>query len=130
MNTLVSFEIAKMLKEKGFDIPCREGWVNYLESFTGETRMPDNESNLVIDRLGNRHLIERPTIAEVVMWLYEKHEIWVYTKPVLDEDGKWIFKGYVKLMNNFKVKEYQTKLLREPTETYEAAIIYTLNNLI
>jgi hypothetical protein len=95
----VSFELAKLLKEKGFRV------------------LPTFESSY-------------PTIAEVVMWLYEKHDIWIYTRPVLDEDGEWIFKGYVKLMNNFKAKEYQTKLLRKPTEAYEAAIEYTLNHLI
>lgn len=47
MDTSVSFKLAKLLKEKGFDVPCREGWINYLTSFTGETGMPDNESNLV-----------------------------------------------------------------------------------
>jgi len=130
MNTPVSFPLAKLVKEKGFDIPCTEGWINYLTSFTGETGMPDDESNLVLDRLGNPHLIERPTIDDVVMWLYEKHGIWVYPRPVLDEDGGWIFKGYVKLMANFKAKEIQTKLMRQPTEAYEAAIEYTLNNLI
>jgi len=141
MNTLVNFETAKLLKEKGFDELCSHAYKEvenpvlyihqdkkYNNSFKKEwqntVRKNSQMNNAVIKRYS------APTIAEVVMWLYDKHGIWIYTKPILDEDGNWIFKGYVKLMNNFKAKEYQTKLLRKPTEAYEAAIIYTLKNLL
>lgn len=141
LNKVVDFSTAKLLKEKGFDTPCKEGWVNYLTPFTGETGMPDDESNLVIDTLGNRHLIERPTIAEVVMWLYEKYGIWINPAPRL---SSWIFTiQEIKTSSNnslvdidfygtndyLKSKGVPTIML-SPTEAYEAAINYTLNNLI
>jgi hypothetical protein len=134
MNTPVSFELAKLLKEKGFDIPCKEGWVNYLQLFTGETRMPDNESNLVIDRLGNSHLIERPTIAEVCMWLYEKHGIWIKVNWYNVKNNN-IFWSYTieKILQYPEPIDYtpqNTINSNSPTEAYEAAIEYTLNNLI
>jgi hypothetical protein len=75
--------------------------------------------------------ISAPEQHEVIEWLRVKHWVWVYTKPIIDEDGEWIFKGYIKLMNNFKAKEYQTKLCREPQEAYSAAFNYIrTNNLI
>lgn len=118
MTTPVNFETSKLLKDNEFD-----KITNFSYNSVG-----------IISSISNRNsdglFISAPTISEVVMWLYEKYEIWVYTKPVLDEDGEWIFKGYVKYLNDFKAKEYQTKLLREPTEAYEAAIEYVLKNLI
>ena len=78
------------------------------------------------------------TIAEVVMWLYEKYGIWI---SVHEENCR----GYVGFDFNIVFvgdhettvtqQEIQYKLLGEtvfnsPTEAYEAAIEYTLNNLI
>ncbi len=131
MTAPVSFELAKLLKEKGFDKPCREGWVNYLASFTGETRMPDDESNLVLDRLGNTHLIERPTIADVCMWLYEEHGIWVSVVDNNPEQTKWEYQisrkgaGLV-----YSSAQYPSTYYNSPTEAYEKAIEYTLKHLI
>ena len=77
----------------------------------------------------------RPTIGEVLEWLYEKHGIWIVINPHKGEDdlGKpfmefdpevWSFTNKCILHN--------TKLLyfNSPTEAYESAIEYTLNNLI
>lgn len=131
MNKEVNFETAKLLKEKGFEGAKSPLWY-YKDGTLHETPTVGYKGlkcwNTWDATQGVRW--DAPTIAEVVMWLYEKHGIWVYTKPVLDEDGEWIFKGYVKHLNDFKAKEYQTKLLREPTGAYEAGIIYTLENLI
>lgn len=106
-----SMEIFRQLSKKGYK--------HYYEGTIEELDSMDKD---------NQHLYSE--IMHVVMWLYEKYGIWIYTKPILDEDGNWIFKGYVKLMNNFKAKEYQTKLLRKPTEAYEAAIKYCLKEII
>ena len=123
MNTPVSFPLAKLVKEKGFDIPCTEGWINYLTSFTGETGMPDDESNLVLDRLGNPHLIERPTIADVVMWLYKKHGIWISVDPENDTDT-W-FHTITHNKSETVFGNYSSL-----TEAYEKGIEYILNNMI
>lgn len=131
MKTHVNFEIAKLLKEKGFEGTKSPLWY-YKDGTLHKTSTNGYKGlkcwNTWEATQGVRW--DAPTVAEVVIWLYQKHGIWVYTKPVLDEDGEWIFKGYVKHLNDFKAKEYQTKLLREPTESYEAAITYVLENLI
>ena len=104
MNTPVSFEIAKLLKEKGLDIEKP----NFYNS---HGQLKTTVQDFFIPRY------EAPTIAEVVMWLYEKHGIWI---------------GLTHQHNKFfwSFGSYQTQEFNSPTEAYEAAIIYTLKNLI
>jgi hypothetical protein len=106
MTTPVSFEIAKLLKEKGFRL------------------LPDFESSY-------------PTIAEVVVWLYKKHGIYIHISPHGEEedlfvDCKWWFSIYKDKLFNLIGGSKVTEGIEDfdsPTETYEAAIEYTLNNL-
>ena len=117
MNTPVSFELAKLLKEKGFDVSVRTAW--YIDE-VGYWKIPmnHNQSNVKYSA---------PTIAEVVMWLYEKHEIWVIVIP--------------ELLNGVEIRYYPSVFeqgigedievyYNSPTEAYEAAIEYCLTNLI
>lgn len=67
-----------------------------------------------------------PTIAEVVMWLYEKYGIWIGVQPnepYVDDD--WCFTIFKDLKNNNSLEGYNS-----PTEAYEAGIEYILKNLI
>jgi hypothetical protein len=73
-----------------------------------------------------------PTISDVIMWIYEKHEIWIQVKP----GGKletWDFivqkKDNTFAVSYFEIKQHKP-FFNSPTEAYEAAIEYTLNNLI
>ena len=84
-----------------------------------------------------------PTIADVVMWLYEKHGIWIYTYPVQplvfdDEEYPktvWVvkclsmnqimFEKFIDAKNCLAINHHAS-----PTEAYEAAIFYVLSNLI
>ena len=69
-----------------------------------------------------------PTIAEVVMWLYEKHGIWVAVSyEINDLDQTEWFWSTVK---NGEEIASQYLGFNTPTEAYEAAITYTLKNLI
>lgn len=121
MNRPVSFELAKLLKEKGFDIGFGNGQKFYF---------PDTKE-LTENYRGNNY--PAPTISEVVMWLYEKHDVWIYVDS--HEFSKWCYnykfnrphKLNVKLTENgqFGLDDYNS-----PTEAYEGAIEYTLNNLI
>jgi hypothetical protein len=102
MNTPVSFEIAKLLKEKGYPF-----------EFITVGELKEVPLNI-------------PTIAEVVMWLYKKHGIWIGVQPnqpYLDDD--WCFAIFKDLKNNNSLEGYNS-----PTEAYEAAIKYCLTNLI
>jgi hypothetical protein len=65
--------------------------------------------------------IDSPTIADVVMWIYEKHGIWIYT-DLYGSCWKYLI---VKDNSRRTIEGFNS-----PTEAYEAAIEYTLNRLI
>ncbi len=124
MNTPVSFELAKLLKEKGFDKPCNISYDKQYGNVCHTTRA-DKNSELI-------SYVSAPTIAEVVMWLYEKYGIWIsvsfrstYTyyftivSVIKGEEDVFVFGDEKNILNNFN----------EPTEAYEAAIEYCLNNI-
>lgn len=78
------------------------------------------------DEQWNIHMYT-PTIAEVVMWLYEKHEIWI---SVVRNDTKDLFNYVITWHNGICENESRGKGYQIPTEAYEAAIKYTLENII
>ena len=130
MTTPVSFEIAKFLKEKGFDKKCNSFY--------------DLISNIEINDapLSNYNLTKQsisiPTIAEVVMWLFEKHDVYIHMSPHGDEEEllkecKWWFSIYQNTIYNLRAGCKVTPGLNEYIslpEAYEAAIEYCLTKLI
>ena len=129
MNTPVSFELAKLLKEKGFIFRKNETYYNPVNGLTKYEEIT-------------------PTIAEVVMWMYEKHSIWIAVNRVVIGSDEWDY-GYIisYLPKEYEFEKRRSKHLVEiqsfkegvgsyhgawytPTEAYEAAIEYTLKNLI
>ena len=61
---------------------------------------------------------------EVVMWLYEKYDIWIYVD--FYNENRW----FGVFRNKQGVKTELFDVFNSPTESYEAAIEYTLNKLI
>ena len=85
-----------------------------------------------LDRMDKNNPDLHSEIMQIIMWLYEKHGIWIQVKP----GGKletWDFITQKK-DNTFAVPYFEIKqhkpFFNSPTEAYEAAIKYTLNNLI
>ena len=125
MNTPVSFEGAKLLREKTLQAYVYRGIEHQDSSYKGWL----TKDKLLCD-------ISAPTIAEVVMWLYEKHGIWisVYTMD------KWLPNGNDKeQLFDYSLKQMKRGLIdipkkpeefNSPREAYEVAISYTLKNLI
>ena len=116
MNKEVNFELAKLLKEKGFP-----------QLNTGLYYTKDKEHCLVGWGFNDRTeesfaQYSAPTIAEVVMWLYEKHGIWIYVSGP-DKNG-WVI--HWQGLESYPTLMYPSS----PTEAYEFAIEYTLKNLI
>jgi hypothetical protein len=107
MITAVSFELAKLLIQKSYDLH------------------PDFKDSY-------------PTIAEVVMWLYEKHGIWIWITPQIDMKGEFYWKWYANKLNRMSPKSatsmIQHPMFRDmnptPEKSYEAGIEYVLKNLI
>ena len=121
MNTPVNFESAKVLKEKGFNEPCTQLY------FDGELKDITIQKVSYDDTVSSRYYIA-PTIAEVVMWLYEKHGIWICIDKA--EDFNW-WKFNIRKLNDIGYERIGFgSELNSPKEAYEAGIIYTLKNLI
>lgn len=129
LNKRVDFSTAKLLKEKGFDEKCSHYYINDFQNFKHDgklykTSLPndwDNENIFqYVKRTNQFHLCNAPTIAEAVMWLYKKHGLWISVWEFTYKDGLKVFKN-----NIIIYAEYN-----HPTEAYEAAISYTLKNLV
>jgi hypothetical protein len=129
MNTPVNSKLAKLLKEKKFNEPCLSYWKDLnLEGH----RFKDWNNETIGDspmHKRNAGYYSAPTIAQVVMWLYKKYGIWIEVNLPLYDDFKFTIiecntiAG--KLLNKISDESYDS-----PTEAYETAIEYTLNNLI
>lgn len=117
MNTPVKFEIAKLLKEKGFD---NESAHYYNEK--GEMLFDAYYPSLQPTKPDVYY--DNPTIADVVMWLYDEHGIWIKIGFSGDETC------YLMITNKTGDIRWNEKGCSSPTEAYEAAIFYVLSNLI
>lgn len=129
MNTLLSFELSKLLKEKEYKDKNVLGTVRLSEpkyydpnGIIHGIKDAFEETDYKIEDCFNA-----PTIADVVMWLHENHEIWVEVKSPDYPGELWSYdirKPYI-FGSHGDCTGYNS-----PTEAYEAAITYTLNNLI
>jgi hypothetical protein len=118
----VTFEQAKWLKEKGFNIPCREGWyIAQLDPYKGQ---------LFPDDTGGKHEIEKPEQHQVVEWLRINHGIWVWVRPYKDHaaDNNDPIQHQ---MNVYKNGVTVSKEFNSHEEAYSASFDYIKdNNLI
>lgn len=163
MNQPVSFEIAKLLKEKGYDLECEDfyskyGSLNYLKPHGEYEHLHSYSRSLesYFDGKYNWNCLEvdegmialqtafseadeyvncecsAPTIAEVVMWLYEKHGIWIRVTPFPYSDNithwRWEHMPTKYAIRNAGWKKEED--YKSPTEAYERAIEYVLTRLI
>ena len=121
MNTPVSFPLAKLLKEKGFDEPCRfvhDNWNNIEDWYDiGREYHRNSEKNASV-------YYSAPTIAEVVMWLHKEHKIWISVDPDNDTDT-WFH-----TISHNKFETVFGNYSSGPIECYEKAIEHVLNNMI
>ena len=124
----VSFEVAKLLKEKGFNTHCDTGWCEELFN----VEYPRNFS-YGIDK--KETWISRPTHQLAMAWLREEHNIHISVTIGCDVDNSnYIFywagiakftessMDYIDPFGDAEFKTYE--------EAVEVALKYTLENLI
>ena len=128
MNTPVSFEIAKLLKEKGFNIPQLYFYI-------------DGDISWKVDNTRCRNQIEgeyaAPTIVEVVYWIYSKYDIWISLIPDSSSGHKLLDRKFSVSIFRFNMNlNVQAEILRKdknilyfnlPENAFEYAIEYILN---
>lgn len=137
MNKPVNFELAKLLKEKGIVIKplTLKSDTEYVEGYDWDIK--DAEDSLKIGEFQFEdnvcsHLYLKPTIAEVVMWLYEKHGTWISVDTDINGKFRYVLRMYRsndkawEVKNPISISEYY----KFPIKAYEAAIEYCLNNLV
>ena len=118
----VSFEIAKLLKEKGFDEFTDECYVDN-EEWVGPTSRKNSE-------LDDNH-ISRPTLQMAMKWLREVHgiqiEITIVGTEAWENPSKWCY-GW-RIQNTKEIWRHSTDY-GTYEESCESAIKYCLENLI
>jgi len=123
----VSFETAKLLKEKGFDWPT----IEYYSSNGGIYRFTDG----IADICGILSY-PRPTQQMARRWLREEHKIHITTEPLeMFKQERIVYEPIIYLLNDFDdfALEYKTVHLKEcdtNEDAIEAALEYALKNLI
>jgi len=144
MNKPVSFELAKLLKEKEYQEKvntkfgyCDGGEIDEFNTIFSDTyenfNLEFSERQKFINKNGIDELEEfsAPTIADVVMWLYDKHEIWINvikTYEIINQEAFDKFSSIIQFKDGSYVDN--TGYHNTPTESYESAIENTLNNLL
>lgn len=129
----VSFNTAKLLKEKGFD---ENTPVNY---FVGD----DKPRGCVIGEMihhkkleEDTHLIACPTLQMTMKWLRQVHNIFIAINMVpkipggIEDKRCYFFQPYKnRIFHNFPLN-YSIKIYSTYEQACEAAIKYCLKNLI
>lgn len=141
MNKEINFGLAKLLKEKGFNEPCRfvhDNWNNIEDWYDiyGEYHR-NSEKNASV-------YYSAPTISDVVDWIYVNHGFWIEVSKISGYQDLFFYtitgsKGFnhgnkitVVEWDDDKCDEmgFNNKYKNSPTEAYEDAIKYTLVNII
>ena len=119
-----SFEVAKLLKEKGFDVSCIGRYsVRSKEFHSDGTKMCNN---------GGLFEYAAPTHQMAMAWLREEKNIFIVIEPhaynyVNEKNSSYVFSIWQgdNLCENPLLKDFPTY-----EQTVEAALKYVLENLI
>lgn len=149
MNTPVNFEIAKLLKDKGFDEKCQYFYTKPNSKMFG---LDEHGNCYPIKNITKRlYIVNKhaalnaasvyiaPTISDVVIWIFEKYEIWI-SVSYNRKDRDWDYEINYNRPDEETIKEAVNKAIdrlfdrsscfSNISDAYSAAIIYVLTNLI
>jgi len=129
MTQVVPINIAKLLKDKGFDkktsgrcyTPEDELQIRHMQyEYCFNTDAPKNTFW--------KQLISAPSIAEVVEWLYEKHQIWikVSVEEWFEDDTEREFNWYITSGTYTQIDVG----FKSPSESYFSAFEFILKELL
>jgi len=131
----VSFETAKLLKEKGFDTECDHLYANG-RILSANSICNWNRGETIFANYKNE--CSAPTLQMAMKWLRKKgFHIFVPMEIDYDEDergDKWYHDATycpeIRRVSDGKIMYDDGSLYAEPEQAYEVAIKYCLENLI
>ena len=134
----VSFETAKLLKEKGFDAYCHSHYYPYYEDDTMKNKNYDryrgtvNIKNKLYYEVYDRKGLMRdhylcPTLQMAMKWLREVHSLWCEIS--WEGKGLWCMEVF-SLMDEEFIPDSIVHEIKSYEEACESAIKYCLKNLI
>lgn len=118
-----SFEVAKLLKEKGFDELIRTRYKDNGKFVSGDYYNWNNSP------MGD---VSAPTHQMAMAWLRKEHNILLFLLPA-QENGKLVYLVEVWTWNEEEgiyESTYASMPRKEPEQAIEAALKYSLENLI
>lgn len=137
----VSFEIAKLLKEKGFDVPTENSYDNTGENLKDMKTIyggtPDfgevnwNADPFVCEVFPKLITFSKPSQSLALKWLREVHKINIVIGVAADDDNLYslwkfdIWNGNYSIIWGNKREKFNSY-----EQAVEAALKYTLKNLI
>lgn len=136
--TYLTFEQAKLLKEKGFDLPCKQRfWVGY----ENQEHFQDNCTNENWNNYDDSSTIyySAPEQWQVVEWLRINHNIDLQVICNYSKLGRTYRMGIIFINKKNKIdtifirpKDYEHEFIEfnSPQEAYSAAFDYVLKELI
>ena len=119
----VSFELAKLLKEKGFEGKCNNSAQEMTAHYSDEWNCSFTETTDI------------PTLQMAMKWLREVHKIGVFPSTyafMVGENGsaKPVYGTAIINLETYKLMTYDLMPMPTYEEATEAAIKYCLENLI
>lgn len=117
-----SYEVAKLLKEKGFDAPCRSYYIDY-EDYIDFSYCNDELTDL---QMGVWETL-RPTQQMAMKWLREIHNLWCEIS--WEGKGLWCAEVFSLIDEEF-ISDSIVHEIKSYEEAVEAALKYCLENLI
>lgn len=139
MNKPVNPSTAKLLKEKGFKEPVVKCYATFKENIVIHSIY---NSEIPEDMNGTRHEIipnvypnppyySAPTIAEVVMWSFNTHKIWITVDVNINGKFNYLLRQFNSKDRAWEVKNPSSiqEYFNYPDDAYISGINYFLNNL-
>ncbi len=133
--TYISFEQAKWLKEKGFDVHCTNAYAEerLINKSTGGDRFTGVYRFVTLSKFHKRYY-HAPEQWQVVEWLRINHGIWVYVKrgcKIINNEAFDKFQPIIEFIPQVKFDITNIPVFDLPQEAYSAAFDYIKeNNLI
>ena len=124
----VSFEIAKLLKEKGFDEDCHAHWDLTTETKTPKIVLSVSSKNWNYKWNPIQFPISAPTLQMTMKWLREVHNLYIWIGHTAGKVLSWYYEihgisdGKVKYIGGIQCGSYEVAC--------EVAIKYSLEHLI